>query len=127
MNEDGTKQLVPAALIGGGLAVAFSAIAHVLVVFAVATLPLKRTALSCWTKNRGMRRTCSPSRKMPKTQQDVVVVGRIGGRVNPWVKGTAAFPIVDRSLKPCNEIEGDTCETPWDYCCEAELPKATCW
>ena len=40
---------------------------------------------------------------------------RIGGRVNPWIKGTAAFPIVDRSLKPCNEIAGDTCKTPWDY------------
>ena len=64
-------------------------------------------------------------RKDAKDKQSVVVVGRIGGRVNPWVKGTAVFPIVDRSLKPCNEIEGDTCKTPWDYCCEADLPKAT--
>jgi hypothetical protein len=32
---------------------------------------------------------------------------------------------VDASLKPCNEIPGDTCETPWDYCCEADLAKAT--
>jgi len=64
-------------------------------------------------------------RKDVKDQQDVVVIGRIGGRVNPWVKGMAAFPIVDRSLKPCNEIEGDTCKTPWDYCCETNLPKAT--
>jgi hypothetical protein len=60
-----------------------------------------------------------------KDGQDVVVVGRIGGRENPWIKGTAAFPIVDRSLKPCNEIPGDTCETPWDYCCEANLSDAT--
>jgi hypothetical protein len=64
-------------------------------------------------------------RKDAKDQQDVVVVGRIGGRANPWIKGMAAFPIVDRSLRPCNEIEGDTCKTPWDYCCEADLPKAT--
>ncbi|MCI0333535.1 MAG: hypothetical protein L0228_09970 [Planctomycetes bacterium] len=64
-------------------------------------------------------------RKDVKDQQEVVVVGRIGGRVNPWVKGTAAFPIVDRSLKPCNEIPGDTCKTPWDYCCETNVPKAT--
>jgi hypothetical protein len=64
-------------------------------------------------------------RKDAKDQQDVVVVGRIGGRVNPWVKGSAVFSIVDRSLKPCNEIPGDTCQTPWDYCCEADLPKAT--
>jgi hypothetical protein len=60
-----------------------------------------------------------------KDQQDVVVVGRIGGRPYPWIKGTAAFPIVDRSLKSCNEIPGDTCETPWDYCCESNLPEAT--
>jgi hypothetical protein len=64
-------------------------------------------------------------RKDAKDQQDVVVVGRIGGRQSPWVKDTAAFSIVDRSLKPCNEIPGDTCETPWDYCCEANLPKST--
>jgi hypothetical protein len=64
-------------------------------------------------------------RKEAEDQQDVVVVGRIGGRPNPWIKGTAAFSIVDRSLKPCNEIEGDTCKTPWDYCCESNLPKAT--
>lgn len=65
------------------------------------------------------------TREKIKDKDDVVVVGRIGGRVNPWIKGTAAFSIVDVSLKPCNEIEGDTCETPWDYCCEADLPKAT--
>lgn len=60
-----------------------------------------------------------------KDQDDVTVVGRIGGRVNPWIKGAAAFSIVDRSLTPCNEIEGDTCKTPWDYCCESDLAQAT--
>ncbi len=65
------------------------------------------------------------ARKDSKDQQEIVVVGRIGGRVNPWAKGMAAFSIVDRTLTPCNEIEGDTCKTPWDYCCEANLSKAT--
>jgi len=65
------------------------------------------------------------TREKAEDKADVVVVGRIGGRENPWVKGSAAFSIVDVSLKPCNEIEGDTCETPWDYCCEADLPKKT--
>jgi hypothetical protein len=41
------------------------------------------------------------------------------------VKDTAAFSIVDRSLTPCNELPGDTCKTPWDYCCEVGLPKST--
>jgi hypothetical protein len=66
-----------------------------------------------------------PVRREAKDKQNVVVVGRIGGRPNPWIKGAAAFSIVDRSLTPCNEIEGDTCRTPWDYCCETNLPKAT--
>ncbi len=52
---------------------------------------------------------------------DVVVVGRIGGEKNPWVEGIAAFRIADASLKACNEIEGDTCQMPWDYCCEPDL------
>lgn len=65
------------------------------------------------------------ARKDAKDQQEITVVGRIGGRVDPWIKSLAAFSIVDRSLKPCNEIEGDTCETPWDYCCEPNLADAT--
>lgn len=65
------------------------------------------------------------ARKNAKDGDDVVVVGRIGGRKNPWIKGAAAFSIVDRSMTPCNEMAGDTCPTPWDYCCEANLPKAT--
>jgi hypothetical protein len=60
-----------------------------------------------------------------KDQDDVVVIGRIGGRRDPWIKGTAAFPIVDRAAKACNEIEGDTCPTPWDYCCEPNLADKT--
>ena len=55
---------------------------------------------------------------------DVVVVGRIGGS-DPWTDGLAAFSIVDASLTPCNEIEGDACPTPWDYCCEPDLAKST--
>jgi hypothetical protein len=65
------------------------------------------------------------TREKAQDKDDVVVVGRIGGRQNPWVKGAAAFSIVDTSLTACNERPGDTCPTPWDYCCEADLPKAT--
>ncbi len=52
---------------------------------------------------------------------DVVVVGRVGGDVNPWIEGLAAFNIADLSLKECGDCEGETCPTPWDYCCEPEL------
>ena len=55
--------------------------------------------------------------------EDVVIVGRIGGSANPWIEGRAAFSIVDNSLKACNDIEGDNCPIPWDYCCEtSKLP-----
>ncbi len=62
-------------------------------------------------------------RQAAQDQDDVVVVGRIGGSREPWVEGRAAFSIVDNSLKACSDIEGDTCPAPWDYCCEtARLP-----
>lgn len=64
-------------------------------------------------------------RETAKDGDDVVIVGRIGGKENPWIDKRAAFSIVDSSLKPCNENPGDTCETPWDYCCEADLGAAT--
>lgn len=51
---------------------------------------------------------------------DIVITGRIGGSVNPWIKGRAAFSIVDPSLRACTDIPGDECETPWDYCCETD-------
>lgn len=57
---------------------------------------------------------------------DVLVVGRIGGSENPWIDGRAVFSIVDNSLQACSDIAGDTCKTPWDYCCETpKLPEST--
>jgi hypothetical protein len=64
-------------------------------------------------------------RQKGKEGERVVVVGRIGGRANPWIKGAAAFSIVDSSLRSCDQIPGDNCPTPWDYCCESDLGKAT--
>ena len=61
-------------------------------------------------------------RESAKDQEDVVVVGRIGGSGNPWIEGRAAFSIVDPELLPCSERAcGDTCPRPWDYCCEDRL------
>lgn len=64
-------------------------------------------------------------RENAQHEDDVVIIGRIGGSANPWVDGRAAFSIVDESLKACSDIEGDTCPQPWDYCCETDkLPTA---
>ena len=66
------------------------------------------------------------TRTSSRDQDPVVVVGRIGGSANPWVKGRAAFSIVDSSLKACSDIPGDKCRAPWDYCCETDkLVEAT--
>ena len=63
-------------------------------------------------------------RKDAKDGDEVTITGRIGGDVDPWVPGRAAFVIADHSLVPCNEREGDTCQTPWDYCCESNLAES---
>ena len=55
-------------------------------------------------------------REVAKDQEDVVIVGRIGGSENPWVDGRAAFSIVDPSLKSCLECGSEGCPKPWDYC-----------
>ncbi len=62
-------------------------------------------------------------REKAKDQQDLLVVGRIGGKKNPWIKGVAAFPIVDASLQSCDQ-KGHNCPNPWDYCCSPNLAKA---
>ena len=49
---------------------------------------------------------------------EVTVLGRIGGGMNPWVEGRAAFTIVDPKLEYCQPGEG--CPTPWDYCCKTD-------
>lgn len=64
-------------------------------------------------------------RKAARDGDDVVIVGRIGGRLNPWIENRAAFFIVDGSLKACSDIEGDNCKTPWDYCCETSKRKTS--
>lgn len=55
-------------------------------------------------------------RKDAKDAEEVVIVGRIGGSENPWIKGRAAFTIVDTSLKSCKECGSHDCPKPWDYC-----------
>jgi hypothetical protein len=51
---------------------------------------------------------------------EVILVGRIGGSESPFVAGRASFTIVDTSLVPCSERPGDSCPTPWDYCCDTD-------
>lgn len=43
----------------------------------------------------------------------------ITGRVSEFVETRAQFKLTDSSFTPCSELEGETCKTPWDYCCVA--------
>jgi hypothetical protein len=64
-------------------------------------------------------------RKEAKEGDEVVVIGKVGGSKKPIIKDRAAFTIVDPSLKSCDEIPGDECPCPWDYCCAPNLAQAT--
>ena len=55
-------------------------------------------------------------REVAKDQDDVVIVGRIGGSEIPWIEGMAAFTIVDPLMKHCHELADDGCPKPWDFC-----------
>ena len=63
------------------------------------------------------------ARASVQDDQRVTVVGRIGGSRNPWIDGRAAFSLVDVSLQSCLDT-GDGCATPWDYCCESNIPQS---
>lgn len=65
------------------------------------------------------------ARESVKDGDEVTLVGRIGGRMDPWVDGMAAFTIVDTKLKACSVIPGDSCPTPWDYCCESNTGESS--
>jgi hypothetical protein len=49
---------------------------------------------------------------------EVVVRGRVAGQAEPFTEGRAQFQLVDLAVKSCAETPGDSCETPWDMCCE---------
>lgn len=61
------------------------------------------------------------ARKSSKDQEEVALIGRIGGSEKPFVDGIAAFTIVDPKVKYCADEEG--CPTPWDYCCNQDEVK----
>jgi hypothetical protein len=65
-------------------------------------------------------KTVKEVRGKAKDGDEIVIVGRIGGSAKPWIEGRAGFQFVDASFASCNEREGDSCPTPWDYCCETK-------
>ncbi len=64
-------------------------------------------------------------KKYAKEGDEVVLRGQIGGQAKDVFNASrATFMVADMKLKPCNKIPGDTCETPWDFCCVPVNEKA---
>ena len=59
-------------------------------------------------------------RRSAKDGDEVVVRGKIGGQVDPFVNGRAAVRLVDVGVPSCADNPKDKCETPWDYCCDVD-------
>lgn len=49
--------------------------------------------------------------------EQVVIRGRIGGRIDPISSGSPSFVIMDMNVPSCADDDDDHCKTPWDYCC----------
>jgi hypothetical protein len=57
--------------------------------------------------------------KDPSPGKKVVLSGEVMGRMDPFIKGRAMVTLGDPTkITPCNRIPGDSCETPWDVCCD---------
>lgn len=70
---------------------------------------------SCWSEAALPKATrVRDIRQDAKDGTEVVVTGK----VKDFVPGRAVFTLIDLELKSCSDREGDTCQTPWDYCCE---------
>jgi hypothetical protein len=65
------------------------------------------------------------ARKDAKDSEQVVLVGRIGGAKDPWVADQATFTVVGKTPTACSDIPGDSCPTPWDFCCATGLAAHT--
>ena len=48
----------------------------------------------------------------------VVLRGRIGGRKEAISDQSSVFVVMDVSVPHCGDVPGDSCPSPWDYCCE---------
>jgi hypothetical protein len=73
------------------------------------------------TEKPGDAQGVGAARESVKDEQEVTLVGRVGGSREPFVDGLAAFTIVDPKVAHCAPEEG--CPTPWDYCCTQDQVK----
>ena len=48
----------------------------------------------------------------------IAIRGKIGGRMQPLSPASGLIVLMDDSVPSCADNPGDSCSTPWDYCCE---------
>ena len=61
-----------------------------------------------------------------KNQDDIVLVGRIGGRKNPWIEGRSAFMLIDASMSVVADGEDtDESQVCMDDCCASLRAECT--
>ena len=58
-----------------------------------------------------------------KDGEQIVVRGVVGGSEHPFVNNRAVVRVIDTSVTTCDKQPGDSCETPWDACCDADNAK----
>ncbi len=60
------------------------------------------------------------AREKAKPGEKIVLRGRIGGRmVSLMPKAAIAVLADEKTITACDAMPGDSCKTPWDYCCES--------
>ena len=58
-----------------------------------------------------------------KDRDEVVVRGVVGGSEDPVAANQAIVTILDAGVTTCDKMGmDDSCKTPWDACCEKDLP-----
>jgi hypothetical protein len=57
-------------------------------------------------------------KKKAKEGEEIVVRGQIGGQAKDvFNAGRAVMMLADMKLVSCDKTPGETCATPWDFCC----------
>lgn len=109
--------------------IAFVPLAAALVLVACSESGSDTAAASAASNDTSWLLTAAPAEAAPVSAakstaeegQEIVIRGRIGGRVEPISGESSVFTIVDLEVPYCGQLnpEDDHCATPWDYCCES--------
>jgi len=76
----------------------------------------------------GEAENISTIRETAKPGDTITVKGWVMGNMSPFVEGRAAFVLGDSTvITACSERPGDSCDTPWDTCCDdpKDIQRAT--